>query len=228
MATKFILTDIEGTTTSITFVKDVLFPYAYAHLPAWVRAHAHEEKVMRALAGTKATVQEEEGRNLDDDEAVGQLLEWIKADRKQTDLKALQGWIWEDGYNAGAFVSHIYPDVLPALQKWQEAGFQLGVYSSGSVEAQLQLFGHTTEGNLLPYFSRFFDTSIGHKRERSSYENIALALGLEPSEILFLSDIPEELDAAVDAGMQVQHLVREGTTSVQRYPGVASFLQIRP
>lgn len=223
MAIRYILTDIEGTTTSISFVHDVLFPYAYTHLPAWVQAHAHEERVKNAIEGVKATVLTEEGKVLDWDGAIDQLMEWIKADRKQTDLKALQGWIWADGYRSGDFVSHVYPDVKASLENWQHTGIQIGVYSSGSVDAQLLLFGHTTDGNLLPYFSNFFDTKVGHKREVESYRNISMQLGIPPDEILFLSDIPEELDAAKAAGMQVVHLLRPGTQPVERYKGVPDF-----
>lgn len=215
---RYILTDIEGTTTSITFVHDVLFPYAKAHLRAWVKAHADEARVQELLAGVRAQVQVGT-----DEAAIDQLLAWIDADRKEPALKTIQGWIWADGYASGAYTSHVYPDVLPALKRWQAAGKTLGVYSSGSVEAQDQLFGHTVDGDLRPYFSHYFDTQVGHKREVGSYRNIQQQLGLPAEEILFLSDIPEELDAAAAAGMPVCHLLRPGTKAVERYVGVPDF-----
>lgn len=215
---RYILTDIEGTTTSITFVHDVLFPYAKAHLRTWVKAHADEARVQELLAGVRAQVQVGT-----DEAAIDQLLAWIDADRKEPALKTIQGWIWADGYASGAYTSHVYPDVLPALKRWQAAGKTLGVYSSGSVEAQDQLFGHTVDGDLRPYFSHYFDTQVGHKREVGSYRNIQQQLGLPAEEILFLSDIPEELDAAAAAGMQVCHLLRPGTKAVERYVGVPDF-----
>lgn len=220
---RYILTDIEGTTTSISFVHDVLFPYAAAQLSTWVQAHLREPKVREALEDVKTTVLSEQGNQLDDAGAIEQLLAWIKADRKHTALKAIQGWIWKEGYESRAYTSHVYPDVKPALERWKQQGLQMGVYSSGSVEAQIQLFGHTSDGDLRPYFSHHFDTHVGHKREVGSYKNIQSQLGIPAGEILFLSDIPEELDAAKAAGYAVLHLLRPGTEKVERYEGVEDF-----
>lgn len=223
---RYILTDIEGTTTSITFVHDVLFPYAKAHLRAWVEAHADEARVVDLLAGMKAHAYRAHGVEWSDDDCIAQLLAWIDADRKEPALKTLQGWIWADGYHSGAYTSHVYPDVQPALARWQDAGITLGVYSSGSVEAQDLLFGHTVDGDLRPFFSHYFDTQVGHKREVGSYQNIQQALGIPAGDILFLSDVPEELDAAAAAGMQVCHLLRPGTQPVARYVGAKDFAEI--
>jgi enolase-phosphatase E1 len=223
---RYILTDIEGTTTSISFVHDVLFPYAAEHLPAWVRAHREEDRVRTVLAQVAETVKAEQGLETDEAQQIDWLLRWIKEDRKHGALKALQGWLWKEGYAAGAFHSHVYPDVAPALERWKQQGLKMGVYSSGSVPAQRLLFGHTTVGDLQPYFSDYFDTAVGHKREVGSYKNIQKALGLPAEDILFLSDIPEELDAAKAAGMQVRQLLRPGTVAAERHPGASSFAQI--
>jgi enolase-phosphatase E1 len=223
---RYILTDIEGTTTSITFVHDVLFPYAKAHLREWVERHADEARVAELLAGMKAHAWRAQGVDWTDADCIHQLLAWIDEDRKEPALKTLQGWIWADGYHSGAYTSHIYPDVQPALARWQAAGMTLGVYSSGSVEAQDLLFGHTVDGDLRHYFSHYFDTQVGHKRDAAAYRNIQQAIGIPAEEILFLSDIPEELDAASAAGMQVCHLLRPGTQAVERYVGVPDFSMI--
>ena len=199
-----ILTDIEGTTGSISFVRDVLFPYARASLPGFVRARGDEPKV-RALLDQVAT---EHGAMCDDSMIVETLQGWIDQDRKHTVLKALQGMIWEDGYRDGDFTAHIYPDVAPALQAWHAAGHALAVYSSGSVPAQKLFFGHSDAGDLLPLFDHFFDTEVGHKRDADSYRLIADRLGRSPGDIVFLSDVIAELDAARKAGMRTVLLDR--------------------
>lgn len=199
-----ILTDIEGTTGSISFVRDVLFPYARAALPGFVRARGDEPKV-RALLDQVAT----EHRAMCDDAMIVETLQgWIDQDRKHTVLKALQGMIWEDGYRDGDFTAHIYPDVAPALQAWHAAGHALAVYSSGSVPAQKLFFGHSDAGDLLPLFDHFFDTEVGHKRDADSYRLIADRLGRSPGHIVFLSDVIAELDAARKAGMRTVLLDR--------------------
>jgi enolase-phosphatase E1 len=194
---KAILTDIEGTTSSISFVKDVLFPYARAALPAFVAANRDDPEVRHWLD----KVREELGDDADDDAAVAALQAWIDQDRKHTALKALQGRIWQAGYADGAYAAHIYPDAAAALRRWHAAGHAIHVYSSGSVAAQQLLFGHTTEGDLAPLMSGWFDTRTGGKREAESYARIAAELDRTPGDIVFLSDVVEELDAARDAGL---------------------------
>lgn len=191
-----ILTDIEGTTSSISFVKDVLFPYARRALPAFVAAHGHEPEVRRWLD----VVAVENGGLCQDAMIVEVLQGWIDEDRKHTALKALQGMIWADGYRGADFTAHIYPDAAAALRAWKDVGLSLYVYSSGSVPAQRLLFGHSDAGDLTPLFSGFFDTGIGGKREPDSYLRIANEIGVAPAEVLFLSDVVEELDAAHRAG----------------------------
>ena len=200
-----ILTDIEGTTSSISFVKDVLFPYARAKLPVFVRAHGHQPEVRRWL---DAVAIEISASACQDAVIVETLQGWIDEDRKHTALKALQGMVWDAGYRDGDFTAPLYPDVAPALREWREAGHRLAVYSSGSVPAQKLLFAHTDAGDLVPLFDAFFDTEVGGKREAGSYRNIAAALDLVPAKIVFLSDIVAELDAAREAGMRTVLLDR--------------------
>lgn len=205
---KYILTDIEGTTTSISFVHEVLFPYAAQKLKTFVLNSLNHKDVAEALSQTKKTALEEDQKKLSDEEACELLLHWIKVDRKHPALKNLQGFIWEQGYACGEIKGHVYEDVPKALNDWKSQGVGLGVYSSGSVKAQHLLLEHSTAGNLRPFFSHHFDTGVGHKREVASYVNITRELGLPASEILFLSDIKEELDAARAAGMKTTQLVR--------------------
>ena len=199
-----ILTDIEGTTSSISFVKDVLFPYARAALPGFVRENADRPEVRHWLD----TVAAEHGAMCDDGMIVEVLQGWIDEDRKHTALKALQGMVWEAGYNDGDFTAPLYPDVAPTLRSWHAEGYPLAVFSSGSVPAQKLLFGHTDDGDLIPLFDAFFDTEVGHKREADSYRHIANELGRETGEIIFLSDVVAELDAAREAGMRTVLLDR--------------------
>jgi len=193
-----ILTDIEGTTSSIAFVKDVLFPYAAARLPAFIAAHGDEPEVRRWLD----VAADDLDAPWDDGVVVAALQRWIAEDRKHTALKALQGMLWREGYVAGDYHAHIYADAAEALARWHADGHALYVYSSGSVAAQQLFFGHSEAGNLLPLFCGHFDTEIGGKREANSYRRIATSLDAAPGEITFLSDVVEELDAARDAGLQ--------------------------
>ena len=196
--TQAILTDIEGTTSSISFVKDVLFPYARRALPGFVAAHRDDPEVRRWLD----VVATEHGSICNDDVIVETLQGWIDQDRKHTALKALQGMIWKAGYRDADFTAHIYPDAAPALREWHAAGLPLYVYSSGSVPAQQLFFGHSDAGDLTPLVSDWFDTEIGGKREAGSYQRIAARIGVDAAQIVFLSDVVEELDAAREAGLQ--------------------------
>lgn len=201
-----VLLDIEGTTSSIAFVHEVLFPYARRALPDFIREHAGEAAVRADLEATA----QEAGVDADDLDAItAALLAWIDADRKAGPLKSLQGRVWEHGYRSGAFRAHLYPDTLPALTAWQEAGLPLYIYSSGSIHAQKLFFEHSEAGDLRHLFRGFFDTTSGGKREAESYRNIARALQLPPEQLVFLSDVPEELDAARAAGVQTLWVIRE-------------------
>ena len=196
---KAILTDIEGTTSSIAFVSEVLFPYARARLADYVAAHPSETaSILAEVAATEAG------------DPIATLTRWIDEDRKATPLKALQGMIWADGYASGAFRGHVYPDAVAGLRRWHAAGVRLYVFSSGSVAAQRLLFGHSEAGDLMPLFSGYFDTNTGAKREADSYRAIAAAIGEAPGEVLFLSDTPEEIAAARAAGMDALLIDRTG------------------
>ncbi len=226
-----ILTDIEGTTSSISFVKDVLFPYARRELPGFVRDHGQEPDVRHWLD----VVATEYGAMCDDTVIAETLQGWIDQDRKHTALKALQGKIWMAGYRSQDFTAHVYPDVAPQLQAWHSAGHRLAVYSSGSVPAQKLLFGNSDAGDLSSLFSDFFDTEVGHKRDADSYRLIADSLHRSPGDILFLSDVVEELDAARDAGMRTVLLDRRedypeprSNEAANGHLRVASFAEITP
>lgn len=200
-----IVTDIEGTTTSISFVYDVLFPYARAHLADYVRCHAEDAHVAPYLSDVRLAT----GEDLDLDGVIAQLQQWMATDSKVTPLKGLQGLVWEAGYQNGDFKGHVYSDAYKQLQHWHEQGIGLYVYSSGSIKAQKLLFGYTEYGDLTPLFSGYFDTTIGAKTDRASYQRIAEQLKLPAEQILFLSDAEKELDAARQAGMQTVWLVRD-------------------
>ena len=217
---KAIVTDIEGTTSSLSFVKGVLFPYARTKLPEYVRQHKAEATVKQLLADT---CQEAEV-DYDIESAIPQLILWIDHDKKITPLKALQGLIWEAGYKRGDFTGHLYQDAIDNLKAWKAKGISLYAYSSGSVLAQKLLFGHTDEGDLTPLFSGFFDTNIGGKKEADSYQKIADEIGLPADNILFLSDIKEELDAAKTVGYQTIWLTRGNAPDAHaEHPQVSSF-----
>jgi enolase-phosphatase E1 len=224
MTIQAILTDIEGTTSSLAFVKEVLFPYAYEHMPAFVLENRTNPAVAKLIDDVRYEVN---NPVLSLSEAIEQLKQWIRDDKKITPLKAIQGLMWQQGYAKGDFTGHVYPDAVAGLQAWQAQGLKLYVYSSGSVAAQKLLFAYSDAGDLTPLFSGYFDTQIGHKREVGAYQHIAQAIGLAPKQILFLSDIREELDAAKQAGMQTCSLVRENqATEGLKHPWVENFAQI--
>ena len=222
---KAIVTDIEGTTSSLSFVKDVLFPYARTHLSNYVRKHLQESQIQQLLADTCKEV----GKTLTTEDIITQLINWIDEDKKITPLKALQGLIWTEGYHQGDFKGHLYPDAIANLKLWHSKGIKLYVYSSGSVLAQKLLFGHTEDGDLTPLFSGYFDTNIGGKKEADSYRKIAQEIAISADNILFLSDIKEELDAAKAAGFATIWLTREQQPDAQAdYRQVSSFDDIKP
>jgi enolase-phosphatase E1 len=222
-----VVTDIEGTTTPIDFVRDVLFPFARARLAEFVAAHGAEPAVAEQLAEARILAGDPA---MDDAALVAALTGWIDADRKAAPLKTLQGMIWEDGYRSAGLKAPVYADAAEALRRWHAAGLRLAVYSSGSAAAQKLLFGHTDRGDLTPLFSGWFDLATGPKLEADSYAKIAAALGLPPAEILFLSDHPGELAAAEEAGLAAIRVDRGDPPPVP--PGsqrtVRSFAEIEP
>ena len=217
-----VIVDIEGTTSATAFVYDRLFPYSRARIDAYLDDP-------RAAGVTDQVATELGGSNPSREEIVAALQGWIDTDAKITPLKTLQGVIWEDGFARGELVSHLFPDVAPALVQWHRAGLALYVYSSGSVVAQRAWFGHTEAGDLNELFSGNFDTaSAGPKREPASYARITEALGQPAGRLLFLSDVAAELDAATACGWQVVEVNRPGEpyAASGRHPSVTTFAEI--
>lgn len=210
---KLILTDIEGTTTSISFVADELFPYFRNNIHDLTQLK-HHPVVEQAFIETIHLALEVDHETIStDEEIIRKLHQWSVEDRKITPLKAVQGVLWEKGYKDGTLKGHVYPEVAAALQNWHAAGIGLGVFSSGSIAAQQLIFGYSIAGDLTPLFSNYFDTTTGGKRDTTTYLKIAELLTVSPENILFLSDIKEELEAANTAGFETIQLVRPGTTA---------------
>ncbi|XP_029406152.2 enolase-phosphatase E1 isoform X1 [Bactrocera dorsalis] len=214
---KLILSDIEGTTTSISFVKDVLFPYAKTHSKAFLEESWNNPETQSIVQDLRKLSEYKDYLGPVDEQPTaspGNVASFvnflIEKDLKVGPLKTLQGLVWAKGYANGNIKGHIYADVLPAFKRWHEAGLRLAIYSSGSVKAQQLLFGQSEMGNLLPYVSGHYDTAVGHKQEKESYVNIAKDLDLPAEDILFLTDVVKEAEAARDAGMQVALLNRPG------------------
>ncbi len=216
-----IVTDIEGTTTSISFVHDTLFPYAKEHVEEFILVHKNEPEVEKVLLEVQETA------NVYSDDIVRVLLEWMDQDKKVTPLKTLQGMMWKEGFEQGAFQGHVYDDAHQQLTRWKDRGVDLYVYSSGSVQAQQLLFGHSLFGDMTPLFSNYFDTRVGGKKESASYAAIAKQMGIAPREILFLSDSLDELDAAKAGGMQTVFVNRDGVCAKGcKHPVVTTFYEI--
>lgn len=213
MRIQAVVTDIEGTTSSIAFVKETLFPFAEGALDGFLDAHGQEPRVAAILA------------DIPGPDPRATLRRWMAEDAKVTPLKALQGLIWRAGYEDGRLKGHLWPDVAPSLRAWAAEGLLLAVYSSGSTEAQRLLFRHSVAGDLEGLFRGFFDTRLGAKREAAAYAAIAAALTHPPGSILFLSDVAEELDAARASGLLTCQLVRpaDGTRPSGRHPEAADF-----
>jgi len=232
-----LLIDIEGTTSEIAFVHEVLFPYARHEVAGFLEKNAEKPEILAIL--------EQIARDDGADNAwawnpfpwpsgtaqqwvVEKIHRWIDADAKFTGLKTLQGHLWERGYRDGTLLSHVYADVPEKFQSWHASGILLYIYSSGSVAAQQLLFAHTEKGNLTPFLSGYFDTAVGSKRESGSYLAIAQAIDRAPGDILYLSDVPAELDAARLAGFQTTLVVRPGNPPLEatEHPQITTFAEI--
>ena len=220
---KVILTDIEGTTSSISFVHEVLFPYAHKNLESFISTNQNSEvqEILHSIAPDTQT-------------AIKQLKIWIEEDQKIKALKDLQGLIWEEGYKSGAYKGHIYDDAYEKLLEWHQAQIPLYIYSSGSIAAQKLLFGFSEKGDINYLFKGNFDTGIGAKKEAQSYENIIKELqknhsDLKAEDVLFLSDNSDELKAAQDSGMKIIKLARpsDNITQDPEFENVASFSEIK-
>lgn len=223
-----ILVDVEGTTSAVAYVYDVMFPFARKGIAGYVAAHWDDP----AFAPAREQFSADAGGAVfsTPEELVAEADRLMDGDIKATGLKQLQGLVWEAGFRSGELRAHVFPDVPPALAAWREAGIDVRVYSSGSVHAQRLFFGHTEAGDLLPYFSGHYDTTTGPKREASSYAAIAADWGLAPQDVLFLSDVTEELDAARAAGMGTALLGRPGNAEASPaeppHPAITSFAEI--
>lgn len=203
-----VVLDIEGTTSATGFVVDVLYPYSRSRFAALLTERADDPAVARAIAQVRELTGDPDADAVQIEKTLNT---WLDEDRKATPLKTLQGIIWSEGFARGDLVSHFYDDVVPALRAWHSAGLRLYVYSSGSVAAQRAWFTSSPEGDLLPLVSGLYDTeNAGPKQEPESYRRIAEATGVEPSRLLFLSDRPGELDAAVAAGWHAVGVRRPG------------------
>lgn len=220
---KVILTDIEGTTTDISFVHEVLFPYSAKHLSGWVRKHLELQTVQDILEQVREITGES---NLDLEGCLSTLITWQAEDRKITPLKTLQGLIWQEGYDRGELKAHLYSDAVEFLQNWYDAGLKLAIYSSGSIAAQKLLFKNTLAGDLTSLFSMHFDTTTGSKLESQSYLKIADELFVLPEEILFLSDSSKELSAATSANLNICGLNREDRFVGDNFTYVKTFSEI--
>ncbi|WP_410614474.1 acireductone synthase [Amycolatopsis sp. lyj-109] len=202
---RWVVLDIEGTLTATSQVHVVLYDYARPRLGPWIDAHPDEPAIAAAkeLGGLPADASTAD--------VVAVLHRWMDEDRKAAPLKTLQGLIWQRGYADGDLTTEFFPDVAPALRAWHESGLRLAVFSSGSVAGQVASFSRTTDGDVTALFERHFDTvNAGPKREAPSYRSIATALGAEPGDIVFFSDVPAELDAAAEDGWQTGGLARAG------------------
>ncbi len=222
---KAILIDIEGTVAPISFVKDVLFPYSKEKMESFVKENENKPEIKQILEDVKKI----EKREMSTEEVIDTLKKWIDEDRKITPLKEIQGYIWEEGFKSGNVKAPLYKDAYEKMLYWNKKGIPMYIYSSGSVKAQKLFFSHTEYGNIVDFFNGFFDTKIGNKKEKGSYEKIARAIGLKPEEILFLSDNPDEIKAAAEAGMQVMRVVREKDAEYIPdfpYPQIKSFEEI--
>ncbi|KAG9353611.1 hypothetical protein AGOR_G00014940 [Albula goreensis] len=246
--TSVLLLDIEGTTTPITFVKDILFPYIKEHLEDYLSAHWEEDECKQDVHLLKKQAEEDTRQHragpvhvldqtvhTDEEKAIREVVDnvlWqMAADRKTTALKQLQGHMWRAAYAAGRIKGEVYQDVAPAIRRWRRLGLKVYIYSSGSVEAQKLLFGYSVEGDLLDLFDGHFDTNIGPKVESKSYQRIADRIGCPPEDITFLTDVTREARAAEEAGVNVIVVVRPGNMELTEeekthYSLITSFSQM--
>ena len=222
-AVRAILLDIEGTTTPIAFVFEVLFPFVRTHLREHLQHAPDAGHTPAALAHLRdewhvdAAHAAEKPPDWRGDEPMAAVpyVEWLMdRDRKSIGLKLLQGEVWRKGYREGALKGDVFPDVAPAFARWRSAGIVIAIYSSGSELAQRLLFGATADGDLTPFLSGFFDTAVGAKTSPDSYRRIAADLHLAAAHVLFVSDVAGELAAAKSAGCQTLLAVRPGNQIV--------------
>ncbi len=228
-----ILLDIEGTTTPIDFVYGTLFPYVREQLADFLKNNSSDPEVRQIVRALKIEHESDTRSNLMTPHWSDQPIEYINwlmdQDRKITPLKALQGRIWLEGYQSGRIQGQVFPDVAAALHRWYEKSFDIRIFSSGSTLAQRLLFSSTADGNLSPWIKDHFDTNIGAKIDPASYTAIACAFELKPRQILFISDVTRELDAARQSGMKTLLCMRPGNHPqvMHDHRAISSFEEIQ-
>ena len=243
MSITHILLDIEGTTCPVSFVAEVRFPYASSSLQRYLEEHQDEAEIKSLIEGVEQAwreddhrdavvlLQEQGGTTPIEIRAIAQYLrQLIARDIKLTELKDLQGGIWRSGYASGELVAPLFRDVPEALNRWHDAGLTLAVYSSGSVPAQKLLYGHCQAGNITSLFQHWFDTKTGIKQAKESYLTIAKSMGTAPSDVLFISDALQELEAADAAGMKTLFSDREGNPArdAGRFAKISDYSRLNP
>lgn len=229
MSSTAVLLDIEGTTTSISFVFDVLFPYAASHVAEFLAAHEREADVKSACELIRKDAYGDETSLAPTAQVLAVVRRQMAADVKAQGLKQLQGLIWKHGYESSAIKGHVYADVPTCFATWRQQGRPIAIYSSGSVLAQKLLFRHSTAGDLTGFLSGHYDTTSGSKREPASYATIANAWGKPVSDITFCTDQPAEAEAAAAAGMIAVLLMRPGNAPLPaglRYPVHADLTKV--
>lgn len=223
-----VIIDIEGTTSSTWFVQGTLYPYSRERFAGYLAQHRNRPDVDAMVQMVRDLANEPEAS---DERVVWWLQHWLDNDQKITPLKAFQGWIWNEGFAKGELTSHFFDDAIPAMRRWKAAGLDLSIFSSGSVNAQLAWFGNTPEGSILDLFSNHFDTeNTGHKRVAESYRIMTARLGVPANQIVFLSDLKAELDAAREAGWNTVGVRRDGDeyweAGVGEHLAITSFDQL--
>ncbi|MCL1059378.1 acireductone synthase [Shewanella gelidimarina] len=223
MGIRAIVVDTAGTTTDLNFIEDILFPYSAKALPAFLEENQHNVLVENCICDVQDIALEPDADLVRVTEI---LLQWISEDRKATPLKTIQGLIWKQGYANGEFKGHIFPDFIEALDGYKQKGLRVYSFSSGSVDAQKLLFGNSDAGDLTDKFNGHFDTRTGNKRFKQAYCNILNTISLSPKQILFVSDVLEELKAASEAGLNVAQMVRDDSQRTGDFKQVSSFAEL--
>lgn len=244
LAAKSIICDIEGTTSSIRFVKDTLFPYALKNVEEYLKANWNEDATKTVVAALREQAEEDKKAELegaltipagDSEDIIPDIVKYVEwqtsRDAKTGSLKTLQGLIWAKGYKDGSIKGHVYEDVSKALAQWTEGGRKVYIYSSGSVDAQKMLFEHSEQGDLVKYLAGHYDTKLGAKTEKDSYEALLKNIEASAEEALFLTDVVAEAKAAKEAGLNVVVLDRPGNAELseddrKEFTVVSSFADI--
>ncbi|MEZ9820533.1 acireductone synthase [Shewanella sp. 10N.286.45.A1] len=223
MGIRAIVVDTAGTTTDLNFIEDILFPYSAKVLPAFLEENKNNVLVENCICDVQDIALEPDA---DLARVTEILLQWIEEDRKATPLKTIQGLIWKQGYANGEFKGHIFPDFIEALDGYKQQGLRVYSFSSGSVDAQKLLFGNSDAGDLTDKFNGHFDTRTGNKRFKQAYCNILNTISLSPKQILFVSDVLEELKAASEAGLNVVQMVRQDSQRTGDFKQISSFAEL--